>query len=78
MNYLELVSLLRKQINFLKTNEGQNLIWLDYCGYQLADSLGDLTIIQYNFILKGRAELHKKMNEIKDKGAGGYGRSKYR
>lgn len=54
-------------MTFLKTNEAKNIIWLDYCGYPLADNLGDLTVIQYYFILKGRAELHKEMNKVDKK-----------
>ena len=52
---------------FLETDEGQELIWLDFCGYHLCDSLGDLTIIQSYFISKGRMDLYNKMNEVKEK-----------
>lgn len=49
----------------MKTNEGHNIIWLDYCGYHLAERVSDLTIVQQLFITKGRLELYKKLNEVK-------------
>lgn len=49
---------------FLKTNEGRNIIMLDYFGYHLTNSLSDLTVPQYMFILLGRLELHEEMNKI--------------
>lgn len=50
---------------FLKTNEAQNIIWLDYCGYHLADNVQDLTIAQELFLTKGRLQLHEKMYKVK-------------
>lgn len=50
-------------MTFLKTEEGREIIWLDYCGYHLADSMGDLTIRQSYFISKGRMDLHNEMNK---------------
>ena len=49
---------------FLKTDEAQNIIWLDYCGYHLTDNISDLTLHQELFITKGRADLHKEMNKV--------------
>ena len=46
-------------------NEGKNIIWLDYCGYHLCERSTDLTIVQEAFIVKGRADLHKAMNQVK-------------
>ena len=54
-----------KQKNFIKTNEGQNIIWLDYCGYHLCSNQGDMTLAQQKFISEGRAKLYKQMNEVK-------------
>lgn len=55
----------KKWKNFLKSNIGREIIWLDYCGYHLADSQYDLTIPQRLFLTKGRMELHKEMNKVK-------------
>ena len=46
-------------------NYGEQLIWLDYCGYHLRDNQQDLTIYQAIFLQKGRLELYKQMNEVK-------------
>ena len=50
---------------FLKKNEGESrhILWLDYCGYHLASSIQDLTLIQELFISKGRMKLHEEMNK---------------
>ena len=50
---------------FLKTNEGKNIIWLDYCGYHLTNVQSDLTIPQKLFLVKGRMELYQEMNKVK-------------
>ena len=47
--------------------EGKNIIWLDYCGYHLADNIQDLTIAQEIFLVKGRVELHQEMNKVDEK-----------
>ena len=52
---------------FMKTDESQQIIWLDYCGYHLAPSIQDLTLVQELFITKGRLKLHEQMNKVKDK-----------
>ena len=41
------------------------MIWLDYCGYPIANNQTDLTLPQTIFITKGRMELYKEMNEVK-------------
>lgn len=51
-------------INFLETDEAQEIIWLDYCGYHLCGCQGDLTIIQSYFLAKGRMDLHEEMNKV--------------
>lgn len=50
-------------MNFLKTPEAQEIIWLDYWGYPLASRQQDLTPLQAAFILKGRAKLQEEMNK---------------
>ena len=52
---------------FLKTEEAKNIIWLDYCGYHLANTINDLTLAQTLFITKGRMDLHKEMNKVPKK-----------
>ena len=54
-------------MTFLKKNESRSIIWLDYCGYHLADSIQDLTIVQELFITKGRLKLHEEMHKVKEK-----------
>lgn len=49
-------------MTFLKTNEGQQIIWLDHIGYHLQDNQNDLTIIQAFLLYKGSIDLHNKMN----------------
>lgn len=49
--------------NFLKTNEGQQIIWLDYWGYHLADKQQDLTPLQSLFLMKGRMKLEEEMRK---------------
>jgi hypothetical protein len=49
----------------LRTDEARNIVWLDYSGYHLASCQGDLTVPQHYFIVKGRLDLHKEMNEVK-------------
>ena len=56
----------RKLTNFLKTDEGLNIIWLDYCGYHLATCQQDLTPLQALFLTKGRLKLHEDMNKVDD------------
>ena len=51
---------------FLKTAEGTRIMWLDYCGYHLAEKQSDLTPTQALLISKGRMNLYKEMNEVKD------------
>lgn len=53
-------------MNFLKTPEGFNMIWLDYCGYHLASNQSDLTPLQEMFITKGRSKLYEMMNAPSD------------
>ena len=52
---------------FLKKDRGGDIIWLDYCGYHLAPSIQDLTLVQELFIVKGRLKLFEKMNKVKEK-----------
>lgn len=54
----------KRLMNFLKTNEAKNIIWLDYCGYHLADKQSDLTLAQVYFLSKGRLELHNELNKV--------------
>ena len=56
-----------RQKNFLKTNEAQEIILLDYKGYHLATSQKDLTYAQRYFILRGREELEKKIKQHEEK-----------
>lgn len=56
-----------RQKNFLKTNEAQEIILLDYKGYPLATSQKDLTYAQRYFILRGREELEKKIKQHEEK-----------
>lgn len=57
----------RMWIPFLKTDEGRELIWLDYCGYHLVDCQSKMTAVQSAVVAKGRLELYKEMNEVKEK-----------
>lgn len=52
---------------FLKTNDGKELIWLDYCGYHLTDRQEKMTVTQSAVIAKGRMNLYKEMNSTKKK-----------
>jgi len=52
---------------FIKTRDGWNIIWLDYCGYHLVDNQCDLTVAQQVFLVKGRFELHQQMNTVEEK-----------
>ena len=52
---------------FLKTDDAQEIILLDYWGYPLATSQKDLTYAQRLFILKGRAEFKKEMRKAEKK-----------
>lgn len=52
---------------FLKTDDAQEIILLDYWGYPLATSQKDLTYAQRLFILKGRAEFEKEMRKAEEK-----------
>ena len=53
--------------NFLKTDEAQEIILLDYWGYPLALTQKDLTFAQSMFILKGRAKFEKEMRKAEEK-----------
>ena len=53
-------------IPFIKSNEGRQILWLDYCGYHLTDRQSDLTILQVIFLTKGRLELYKEMNKVEE------------
>lgn len=55
--------LIKRLMSFLKTNEAQQVIWLDYCGYHLTPLQKDLTPIQALFLTKGRLQLYKDMND---------------
>ena len=61
------MSLKRTLKPFLKTNEGQNIILLDYYGYKIAEKQSEMTIVQEMFISKGRVDLDKKMKEAEEK-----------
>lgn len=50
-------------MNFIKSPQGQNIIWLDYCGYHLARTQNDLTPLQAIILYKGRLDLYKTMND---------------
>lgn len=52
-------------MNFLNSPEGQRVIALDYFGYPLALTQGELTPLQMMVIYKGRMDLHEKMNNPK-------------
>ncbi len=52
-------------MTFIKTSEGWNMIWLDYCGYPLVKCQSDLTLPQEIFLMKGRMKLHEEMNKVK-------------
>ena len=54
-------------MNFLKTNEAQEIILLDYWGYPLARTQRELTYAQRLFIIKGRAKFEKELNEAQEK-----------
>lgn len=56
-----------KLMNFLKTDECQNVIALDFFGYHINTIQGDLTPFQYYTILKGRVELERKRNTPDEK-----------
>ena len=47
------------------TDEAEEIIWLDYCGYHLSDKQSDLTLYQTLFLSKGRMKLYKEMNKVK-------------
>ena len=53
-------------IPFIKSNEGRQILWLDYCGYHLTERQSDLTLLQVLFLAKGRLELHEEMNKVKE------------
>ena len=50
---------------FLKTNEADEIIWLDYCGYNLTKLQSDLTMPQRLVLVKGRSKLYEEMNKVK-------------
>lgn len=50
-------------MNFLKTNDAQQIIWLDYWGYKLADKQQDLTPLQALFLMKGRMKLEEELQK---------------
>ena len=54
-------------MTFLKTDEAQEIILLDYWGYPLAATQKDLTYAQRMFITKGRAKLEKELQEAAEK-----------
>lgn len=56
-----------KLMNFLKSDEALNILWLDYCGYHLASNQQDLTPLQTLFLTKGRLKLYEDMNKVDDK-----------
>jgi hypothetical protein len=51
-------------MNFLKTDEAKEIIWLDYCGYHLCARQVDMTKCQAYFVSKGRMDLHNEMNKV--------------
>lgn len=51
---------------FLKTDDAQEIILLDYWGYPLVTSQKDLTYAQRLFILKGRAEFEKERRKAEE------------
>ena len=61
------MSLNKMSKTFLKTNEGQNIILLDYYGYKISEKQSEMTLLQELFICHGRVELDKKMNESQEK-----------
>lgn len=50
-------------MNFLKTDEGQQIIWLDYFGYPLARTQQELTELQALLLTKGRSKLEEEMRK---------------
>ena len=52
--------------SFLKTNEAQNILVLDYYGYKLTERQGELTRPQELFLLIGKVEFDKKINKVKE------------
>ncbi|MBR3140448.1 MAG: hypothetical protein IKF11_06240 [Methanobrevibacter sp.] len=54
-------------MNFLKTDEAQEIILLDYRGYPLAQTQKDMTFPQIMFILKGRSKFDKELREAEEK-----------
>ena len=55
------------QTTFLKSDEAQEIILLDYWGYPLATTQKDLTYAQRLFITKGRAKFEKELQEAQEK-----------
>ena len=53
-------------IPFIKSKEGRQILWLDYCGYHLTRCQSDLTILQTLFLAKGRLELYQEMNKVEE------------
>ena len=53
-------------MNFLKTDEAQQIIWLDYFGYPLAKTQQELTPLQALFLTKGRMELEKELRKAEE------------
>lgn len=60
-------SLRMMQKTFLKTDEAQEIILLDYWGYPLAPTQRELTYAQRMFIIKGRAKFEKELREAEEK-----------
>ncbi|WP_406532512.1 hypothetical protein [Methanobrevibacter sp.] len=52
-------------MTFLKTDEAQEVILLDYLGYPL-EAQQRLTYAQRMFILKGRAKLEKEISDAQE------------
>lgn len=53
-------------MTFLKTEEAQEIILLDYRGYHLAATQKELTYAQRMFILKGRAKLDEEIRKAEE------------
>ncbi len=53
--------------SFLKTKEAEAIFVLDYYGYPIANKQGDLTIPQELFLLMGKPDFDKRLNEQAEK-----------
>lgn len=56
----------RNSTNFIRSDDGKEILVLDDLGYKLSETQKDLTPLQRAFLIKGHAYLMEEKNKVLD------------